>query len=155
MKAYFFCFALLALVLGGSCRSKHDPQPAISDADVLMQSNGYWQWESSVTLGAQLTPTGVGFSRELIFKNDGLVHIFHNHQPAIQPAYQLSSGVLSQCNQHIAVSLVRYAAEPQIPNNELRTYRINLSPTDTTLSITGAAACVDGGYYEMYRWHRH
>ena len=51
--------------------------------------------------------------------------------------------------------LVRYAAEPQIPNNDLRVYSIRLSPTDTTLSITSELACVDGGSYETYRWHRH
>lgn len=155
MKVSFFCFALLFLLLDGGCLFKHDTQPAISNEDILMQSNGYWQWESSGTRGTQLTPTSVGFSRELIFENDGLVHIFHNRQPAVQPAYQLSSGVLSQCNQQTAVPLVRYTAEPKIPNNDLRTYSIRLSSTDTTLSITGAAACTDAGYNELYRWHRH
>ena len=159
MKKKFSYVLLLSLLAAGSCKSKTDPKPAqLSDMDVLLKSNGYWQWEGSATLGSTLTPTSVGFSRELIFKGDGLVHIYHNRQPAIRPAYQLSNGVLSQCGtnpQPIAVPLVRYAAEPQIPNNELRTYSIRLSPTDTTLDITGESACVDGGYYETYRWHRH
>lgn len=147
---------LLALLLAvGSCKSKSDPQPTIADTDVLMHANGYWAWESSTTLGGQITPASVGFSRELIFKSDSLVHIFHNLQATAQPTYQLSTGVLSSCGQTIAVPLVRYVAEPQIPNNELRSYFIRLSPTDTMLSITGAAACLDGGYYELYRWHRH
>lgn len=149
---------LVSLLAVGSCKSKSDPQPAITDTDVLMQANGCWQWESSKTRGGQLTPASVGFSRELIFKRDGLVHIYHNRQPFTQPAYWLSTGMLSQCGappQPITVPLVRYAAEPQIPNNDLRTYSIRLSPTDTTLSITGESACIDGGSCEIYRWHRH
>lgn len=146
---------LVSLLAAGSCKSKSDPQPTIGDADVLMQANGYWEWVKGASLGGLLTPASVGFSRELIFKNDGFVHIFHNRQAAIQPIYQLSTSVLSQCGQQIAVPLVRYAAEPQIPNNDLRVYSIRLSPTDTTLSITGELACVDGGSYETYRWHRH
>lgn len=109
---------LLVIMLAvGSCKSKSDPQPAIADTDVLMQANGYWQWENSKTRGGQLTPASVGFSRELIFKNDGRVHIFHNRQATIQPAYRLSIGVLNLCGQQIAAPLVNYAAEPQIPNN--------------------------------------
>ena len=149
---------LLSLPAVDNCKSKSDPQPAIADTDVLMQANGYWQWESNARMISQLTPISVGFSRELIFKRDGLVHIYHNRQLFTQPAYQLSTGMLSQCGappQPITVPLVRYAAEPQIPNNDLRTYSIRLSPTDTTLSITGESACIDGGSYEIYRWHRH
>lgn len=158
MKPILLCLMLISLLAVVSCKSKSDPQPAIADTDILMQSTGYWEWVSSITLGAQLTPASIGFSRELIFKNDGLLHIYHNRQPFIQPPYELSTGTLTQCGaspQPIILQLVRYTAEPQIPNNELRTYSIRLSPTDTTLSITGAAACMDAGYYEMYRWHRH
>ena len=156
MLAFLLLLSLLAV---GSCNSKMESKPTqLSDWDVLLQANGYWEWEGSTTLGKTLTPTSVGFGRELIFKCDGLVHIYHNQQPALQPTYQLSAGVLSRCGiqpQPIAVPLVRYTAESQIPNNDLRTYLIRLSPTDTTLSITGELACVDGGYYETYRWRRH
>ena len=159
MKARFPLLLLLSLLMMGSCKSKIDPEPAqLSDLDLLMKLNGYWQWTGSASLGSTLTPASVGFSRELVFKKDGLVHISHNRQPFIQPAYELSNGLLSQCgtfHQPIAVPLVRYTAEPKIPNNDLRTYSILLSPTDTTLFITGESACVDGGYYETYRWHRH
>ena len=75
---------LVSLLAVGSCKSKADPQPTIGDADVLMQANGYWEWVKSASLGGLLTPASVGFSRELIFKNDGFVHIFHNRQAAIQ-----------------------------------------------------------------------
>ena len=150
---------LTSLAITGGCKSKTDPKPAqISDRDVLMQADGHWEWESSARMMSQLTPASIGFSRQLIFKPDGLVHIYHNRQPFIQPVYQLSYGVLSQCGaspQPISVPFVRYAAEPQIPNNDLRTYSIRLSPTDTTLYITGESACIDGGAYETYRWHRH
>ena len=155
MKPVVPYLLLMSLLTVGSCKPKSGPQPAIADTDVLMQASGYWEWEGSTTRGGQITPASVGFRRELIFKNDSLVHIFHNRRPAIQPAYQLSSGILSQCGRHSTVPLVRYAAEPQIPNNELRTYFIRISPTDTTLVISGAAVCMDAGYYETYRWHRH
>ena len=155
MKPILSNLLLVSLLAVGSCKSKSDPQPTIADTDVLMQASGYWEWESSVSLGGRLTPASVGFSRELIFKSYGLVHIFHNHQAAIRPTYQLSTGVLSQCGQQTTVPLVRYAAEPQIPNNELRTYLIRLTPTDTILSINGVLACTNGGSYETYRWHRH
>ena len=157
MKPSAFSLLLLSVLATGSCTPSDDPEPApqsTADRDVLVQSNGYWEWESSVTLGGSLTPTTVGFTRQLIFKSDSLVHIYHNNQPFAQPTYRLSTGLLSRCGpQQVAVPLVRYIAEPQIPNSEVRTYRVITSPTDTTLSITGEAACVDAGYYERYRWH--
>ena len=109
-------------------------------------------------MSRQLTAASVGFSRELIFKTDGLVHIYHNQQPAMQPVYKLSLDVLSQCGTQppqLRINLVHYTVEPQIPSNELHEYIIRLSPTDTILSIKGELACVDKGYYETYRWHRH
>ena len=126
--------------------------------DMLLQSTGYWAWQSSTGMSRQLTPASVGFSRELIFKTDGLVHINHNRQPAMQPVYKLSLDVLSQCGTQpppLGINLVHYTAEPQIPSDELHEYIIRLSPTDTILSIKGELACVDKGYYETYRWHRH
>ena len=126
--------------------------------DMLLHSTGYWEWQSSASTASKLTPASVGFSRELIFKSDRLVHIYHDRQPFIQPAYIYSFGTLNQCTtqpQPPSVILLRYIAEPQIPNNELREYVIRFSPNDTTLSINGEFACVDRGYYESYRWHRH
>ena len=158
MRPILSPLVLVNLLAGGGCKSKPDPQPIIADSDVLMQASGYWEWINSASMGGLRTPASIGFGRELVFKRDGLVHIYHNRQPFIQPAYLLSYGILSQCGaspQPISVPLVRYAAEPQIPNNDLRTYSIRLTPTDTTLSITGESACIDGGSYETYRWRRH
>lgn len=160
MKTSFFCLVLLALLIEGGCKSNHEPQPSaeLADTDVLMHAQGYWEWERSASFRSTITPASLGFSRQLIFKKNGFVHIYHNRQPALQPAYQLSNGVLTYCApqpQPIAVTLVRYTAEPQVPNNDLRSYLIRLSPTDTTLNLVGEAACVDGGAYESYRWHRH
>ena len=158
MKSALFPALLLGLLAVGSCTAGNDPEPAAptaADQDVLMKAHGFWEWESSATLGNRLTPITVGFTRQLIFKRDSLVHIYHNQQLFARPGYGLSRGVLSRCGQpQLAVPLVRYVAEPQIPNNDLRTYLIRISPTDTTLSIIGEAACVDGGYFERYRWHR-
>ena len=157
MKSVLFPVLVLSLLAVGSCTSTTDPRPAervTTDRDVLMQAQGYWEWESSISMGGSLTPTIVGFTRQLLFKSDSLVHIYHNQQLFARPGYSLSRGVLSRCGQpQIAVPMVRYVAEPQIPNNDLRTYLIRISPTDTTLSVIGEAACVDGGYYEQYRWH--
>jgi len=158
MKSALFPVLLLGLLAIGSCAVNNDPEPTgltMADMDVLVKAHGYWEWESSISMGGSLTPTAVGFTRQLVFKSDSLVHIYHNQQLFARPGYGLSQGVLSRCGQpRLAVPLVRYMAEPQIPNNDLRTYLIRVSPTDTTLSITGEAACVDGGYYEQYRWHR-
>jgi len=161
MKAALPSFLFLSLLLVGGCKSKPqaDPEPAqLGDMDMLLHSTGYWEWQNSASMTSQLTPASVGFSRELIFKSDGLVHIYHNRQPAMQPVYKFSFGVLSQCGtqpQPPNVILLYYTAEPQIPNNELREYLIHLSPNDTTLSINGELACVNRGYYETYRWRRH
>ena len=158
MKSVCLPVFLLGLLAVGSCNSDDAPKPealTIADMDTLIQAHGYWEWESSVSMGSQLTPGSLGFTRQLIFKRDSLVHIYHNKQPFARPGYGLSRGLLSRCGQQqVAVPLVRYTAEPQIPNNDLRTYLIRVSSTDTTLNITGEAACVDGGYYEKYRWHR-
>lgn len=159
MKPFTFCLLLLPLLAASSCATKTDPKPAqISDLDVLLQSSGYWEWQSSASRGSQLTPSSVRFNRELIFKTDGLVHIYHNRQPFLQPAFQLSTGALKLCGappQPTNALLVRYTAESQIPNDDLRAYSIRLSSTDTTLRIQGESACVDGGRFETYRWHRH
>lgn len=150
---------MAALAITGGCKSKTDPKPAqISDRDALMQSDGYWEWESSANTTSQLTPASVGFSRQLIFKHDGLLHIYHNRQPAMQPPYKFSFSVAGQCSsqpQSSSVILLYYTAEPQIPNNEFREYLIRLSPNDTTLRINGELACINKGYYETYRWRRH
>ena len=148
---------LLTLGLAGAagCKSTTDPTPKqFGDADVLMRAHGYWEWESSVGLNSRLTPAVVGFSRQLTFQQDSLVHIYHNRQPFGQPPFHLSYGVLNRCGTaQILFPLVRYKAESQVPNTDLRTYSIRLA-TDTTLLIAGETACVDGGLYETYRWHR-
>ena len=97
--------------------------------DMLLQSTGYWAWQSSTGMSRQLTPASVGFSRELIYKTDGLVHIYHNQQPAMQPVYKLSLDVLSQCGTQpppLGINLVHYTAEPQIPSDELHEYIYSL-----------------------------
>ncbi|OGX80871.1 hypothetical protein BEN47_06350 [Hymenobacter lapidarius] len=147
---------MIASSLAG-CNASHDPKPdTISDADVLMQANGYWEWESSGGFRWQRTPASVGFSRQLVFKSDGKVHIYHNRQPELQAAYQLSTGVHGNCQppqpQPVAVPMVRYTAETQFPNSDLRTYGIALSAIDTTLYIAGLGLCVDIGAAERYRW---
>ena len=157
MKPVPYTFLFLNLLMVSSCTSNNEPKPpesSTADLDVLVKTHGYWEWESSVSMGSSLKPSTIGFTRQLVFKSDSLVHIYHNQQLFAQPRYDLSAGLLSRCGQpQITVPLVRYTAEAQLPNNDLRTYLIQASPTDTTLSITGEAACVDGGYYENYRWH--
>ena len=99
MKPSISCLVLLALLIEGGCKSKTEPQPSaeLADTDALMHAQGYWEWERSADFSSTVTPASLGFSRQLIFKNDGLVHIYHNRQPALQPAYQLSNGVLPRC----------------------------------------------------------
>ncbi|OGX85912.1 hypothetical protein BEN48_13945 [Hymenobacter glacialis] len=120
-----------------------------------MKATGYWEWESSTTRGARLTPASVGFSRQLVFKSDGKVHIYHNRQPELQAVYRLSQEV-DACQppqpQPVAVPMVRYTAEAQFPNSDLRRYGIALAAADTTLYVDGVGLCTDTGAAERYRW---
>ena len=110
-------FLFLNLLMISSCTSNNDPKPPEStttNLDVLVKAHGYWEWKSSISMGSSLTPITVGFTRQLVFKSDSLVHIYHNQQLFAQPRYGLGAGLLSRCGQpQIAVPLVRYTAEAQ------------------------------------------
>ncbi|WP_035562799.1 hypothetical protein [Hymenobacter sp. IS2118] len=151
-----FSFLILAI---SACSTTPDPSPVIlADTDVLMKANGYWEWQSSSGFRWQQTPASVGFSRQLVFKSDGKVHIYHNHQPELQAVYRLSTGVNNNCQppqpQPVAVPMIEYTAEPQFLNNGLRTYGISVSANDSMLYITNTALCADGGAAELYHWRK-
>lgn len=164
MKSPYFRLLLLSIIAVNGCKSKKDPtpdpvalittEPFDSESDILSRSHGYWEWLRSFSVNGTITPTSVGFTRQLVFKGDGRVYINHNQQFAIQRAYVLSTSVPTRCGAQSPQSLIKYGAEPQIKNDSLRLYRVAKSLTDTTLSIIGETACVDGGMYESYRWHR-
>ncbi|GAB3580069.1 hypothetical protein [Hymenobacter daeguensis] len=162
MQTPAYSLLLLSLLAVGSCKSSPaKPEPAPKPAvvpltggnDELARAHGYWEWLQNVRMSGTITPTETGFTRQLIFKADGHLDIYHNRQLVLKPSFALRTGLTHICVSPVAQPLVEYTAEPQVPNDPLRRYRLNFSATDTTLTITGESNCVDGGAVEYYRWH--
>ncbi|MBC8084496.1 MAG: hypothetical protein H7Z21_14960 [Hymenobacter sp.] len=150
LSASILCFSLLSLT---ACKPDED---SLSPAgyDTLAQDIGYWEWQSNQTRGSLLTPATVGFSRQLLFDTNNQLTIYHDGQVYSQVPFQLSVGLRPSCGSpQSAVPLVLYTAEPQIWNDDLKTYWVEVTPTGQTLHLEGAAACVDAGQHEAYVWH--
>ena len=153
---------LAGVTIAGGCKSKTEPQPDPAplattepfdtESDVFSRSHGYWEWINSTLLIGQITPTSVGFTRQLVFKGDSIVYIFHNQKLEMQPTYHLHAGP-TRCSQPNR-PLVDFNAEPKLLNSYVRTYDITRTAADTTLRIMGEAICLDAGAIERYKWHR-
>jgi hypothetical protein len=150
------------MAMAGGCKSKTEPlpKPAVvaatepfdSESDIFSRSHGYWEWVRSTGLNFRATPASVGFTRQLTFKGDSMVYIFHDQKPEMHPQYHLHAGP-SRCSSN-SRPLVDFDAEPQIRNNRIRVYTITRTSIDTTITITGEMECTDGGNFEKYQWHR-
>ena len=158
MLKRFTSAAFLAVVcltnMAALCCRPTEPGDLPANYDVLAQDQGYWEWERNVTEGPVVSPATTGFSRQLVFGADGQLIIRHNGQAHSQVSYQLSTGTFPRCGTPQPVlPLVTFAPEPQVPNNERKSYTVDITATGRTLSLVGEDACTDGGYYESYTWH--
>jgi hypothetical protein len=159
-------FLLTSLAIASGCQSKTEPapepvptaktEPFDIESDIFSRAHGYWEWTRSINGGgrAPFTPASVGFTRQLVFKGDSMVHIYHNQTPALTPIFHLHVGSVCSSNPR---PLIDFDAESVVPNNRIRSYSVSRAiystRTDTTLTIVGERACVDGGQYEYYIWH--
>jgi len=146
--------ALLATApLLAGCQRDGDIQPA--HYDELALATGHWEWDRS-TLGwaGNRSPATEGYTRQLVFEPGGQLLLRRSGQADYRTSYQLSMGPLPRCGYGQAnFPLMTYATnEEKLPNNDLKTYTITQQNGQQLLSITGEAACVDGGAYETYHW---
>lgn len=150
-----FALLLVTASLGTGCKKADDVQPDANanGYDYFAQDAGHWEWESSATEGPLVTPATKGFTRQLVFSRPGLLLIGRDGQPFMQVGYRLSTGPLPRCGQPQAnVPIVTFTAEPDVWNNDRKTYSLMQTANGLTLTLVGEDACFDGGYHETYRW---
>jgi hypothetical protein len=154
----FFSLLTAAAVISGCAKPTAEPAavPKPNPIDVLMHARGYWEWQRSSARFASATfPTDVGYTRQLVFRNDGYVAISHNQQLFSESGYQLSIQVPAYCSYIAPIAMVEYRNEDyKVSNNDLKFYDVFMSPTDTTLTLVGEQTCIRGGLNEYYTWHR-
>lgn len=145
------CFTNMAAL----CCRPLEPGEFPANYDALAQEQGYWEWNQNNTEGPAVSPATVGFSRQLTFAPNGQLTIRHDGQNHSEVAYQLSEGTFPRCgSQQPALPIVTFVPEEQVPNNERKSYTVEITPTGRTLCMVGEDACTDGGYYEYYTWHK-
>ena len=148
MKHLYLCAALALLA---ACHTDADIRPA--HYDELAMAPGHWEWESSTYLTGRRSPATVGYARQLTFGADNHLTFQPSNGPATNGTYELSAGPLPRCGLAAGVPLVTFAThEPQLPNNDRKTYRLSTQDSRQLLTLTGEAACVDGGAVEQYHW---
>lgn len=147
--------AALAGLTATSCHTTGDEvQPRSYDA--LALATGHWEWEkTTVGFSPQQTPATVGFTRQLVFGQDGRVSIQHDRKNAKTADYALSMGALAGCGAAAPVPIITYDADAEVKTGfggNRKNYTITKSGADQYLFLTYDYACVDGGAYETYRW---
>lgn len=140
------------LALGSGCQTDADIRPA--NYDELALATGHWEWVSTDYDSGKLTPATEGYARQLLFGASNHLTLRRSGQSDYHTTYQLAMGALPRCgtgSQNFPT--VTYATnEPTLGNNDRKTYSIAQQDGRQVLSITGEAACVDGGAYETYYW---
>ena len=150
MKKLLLLAALAgAAQLGTGCKHDADTRPA--GYDTLAQATGHWEWESTGYQSGLRTPASVGFTRQVVFGDGGQLTVHRSGQADYQTTYQLSTGAGAYCGGPNA-SLVTFASEKDLYNNDVKIYDIGQQNGRRVLSLVGEAACVDGGAFETYHW---
>lgn len=145
-----YLLPLLAFCTG--CLTDADLRPATYDE--LAMATGHWEWVSTAYMSGLRTPTTEGYTRELLFGAGSQLTLRRSGQPDYRTTYQLAMGTLPSCGPNTpSVPTITYATdEKTLSNNARKTYSISQQSGRQVLSITGEAACVDGGAYETYYW---
>jgi hypothetical protein len=155
---YFSLLTAAAAIISGCAKPTPEPVPAPkpNPIDELMHARGYWDWQrSSARFASAIFPVDVGYTRQLVFRNDGYVAISHNQQLFSESVYELSTQVPAYCGYTTPTAIVKYRNEDgRVSNNDLKFYNVFISPTDTTLTLVGEQTCMRGGLNEYYTWHR-
>lgn len=140
------------LALGTGCQTDADLRPTTYDE--LAMATGHWEWLSTSYMSGLRTPTTEGYTRELLFGAGSQLTLRRSGQPDYRTTYQLAMGSLPYCGAaQPRVPTITYATnEPTLGNNDRKAYSIAQQDGRQVLSITGEAACVDGGAYETYYW---
>jgi len=143
---------LSLLALGSSCQTDADLRPATYDE--LAMDTGHWEWVSTAYMSGLRTPTNEGYTRKLLFGPSSQLTLRRSGQDDYRTTYQLAMGTLPYCGQNTpSIPTITYATnEKGLFNNERKTYSISQQNGRQMLSITGEAACVDGGATETYYW---
>ena len=148
--------AALALLTATGCHSAGDEvQPRSYDA--LALATGHWEWEKTIVGFSPIqTPATVGFTRQLVFGEDGRLRIQHNRKSAKTADYTLSMGTVAGCGDaQPPVPLIVYEADPEIRTGlggNRKAYVLSKVGATQYLFLTYDYACVDGGAYETYHW---
>ena len=145
MKRALLLLATFALFSSTGCQRRGDVvQPRNYDA--LALETGHWEWESTTYQTGQRTPATEGFTRQLVFSSDGSILIQHDGLLNKKRPYALSMGPSpSYHSSPMAVPIITYETDSDLPNNARKTYTIAKSPTGQHLIIIGEA-------HETYRW---
>ena len=143
---------LSLLALGSSCQTDADLRPATYDE--LAMGTGHWEWVSTAYMSGLHTPTTEGYTRELLFGASNQLTLRRSGQPDYRTTYQFAMGKLTYCGPNMpSVPTISYDTnEKGLYNNERKTYSVSQQGSRQMLSITGEAACMDGGAYETYYW---
>ncbi len=148
MKALLLAGALgCAAQLTTGC--KHDADTLPVSYDVLAEATGHWEWDRSVFgfAGAR-TPASVGFTRQLVFGADSVLHVKRSGQPYYQTRYHL----FKRANAAAFLPLITYTNEPGLSNDDTKTYALSQQNGRQELLLMGEQVPVDGGAIETYHW---
>ncbi len=145
-KLLLFATLLGAAQLGPGCRHDADVRPG--NYDTLAQATGHWDWEKTAYDAGPRTPASTGFTRYVVFGQNGQLTVKRNGQDYYQTGYRLST----RSGPAPTDSLATYASEKDLYNNDVKTYRIRQQNGQRVLTLVGELVPVDGGAIETYHW---